>query len=319
MNKLDNKTRRLILRCLVDGNSIRTTARIAEVSKNTVSKLLIDAGKACADYQNKTLVHLPCTKIQCDEIWSFVYCKDKNVKTAKKAPPQSGDVWTWTAVCADTKLIPSWRLGDRSGATAIEFMDDLRSRLTNRVQLTTDGLKVYLEAVEGAFGGDIDYAMLIKMFGDDASKKGHAKKYSPSECTGIYKKNIEGRPDYVSTSYVERHNLTRRVSMRRFTPLTNAFSKKVENHAHSVALHTMYYNFCRIHQSLKVTPASEAGVTDRLFEIDDIIKLVDDAAPKPNRPKTYKTKNSNRPTTTRPSETKPDGSKVLPQGVALKC
>jgi len=295
MNKLDSKTREIILRCLVDGNSIRAPARITGVSKNTVNKLFIDAARVCADYQDKTLVNLSCKRIQCDEIWSFVYCKDKNVASAKKPPPKSGDVWTWTAVCADTKLIPAWRLGDRSSETAIEFMDDLCARLDNRVQLTTDGLGTYLNAVEGAFGGDVDYGMLIKSFGDDVTKKGHAKKYSPAECTGIYKKTVEGRPDpdHISTSYVERYNLTMRMSMRRFTRLTNAFSKKVENHAHSVALHTMYYNFCRIHQSLRVTPAMAAGVTDRLFDIKDIIKLIDEAAPKPNRPTTYKKKISN--------------------------
>ena len=295
MNKLDSKTRKLILRCLVEGISIRATARTAEVSKNTVSKLMIDAGRACADFQDKVLCGLPCRKIQCDEIWSFVYCKDKNVPKAKSAPMDAGDVWTWTAMCADTKLVPSWRVGDRSSMTAMELMDDLRSRLANRVQLTTDGHKAYLEAVEGAFGGDVDYAMLIKLFGGESGSKRHDKKYSPAECTGIRKRAIEGNPmeKDVSASYVERQNLTMRMSMRRFTRLTNAFSKKVENHVHSIALHFMYYNFCRIHQSLRVTPAMEAGVTDRLWELDDIIKLIDDAAPKPNRPETYRKRISN--------------------------
>ena len=294
MNKLDTKTRKLILRCLVEGMSIRATARTAEVSKLTVSRLMVAAGKACADYQDKALRELPCRKIQCDEIWSFTYCKDKTVKRAKAAPMDAGDVWTWTAICADTKLVPAWRVGDRSGMTAIDLMDDLRSRLASRVQLTTDGHKAYLEAVEGAFGGDVDYAMLVKIYGDQTGSKGHEKKYSPAECTGIKKTTIEGRPkdEEISTSYVERQNLTMRMSMRRFTRLTNAFSKKIENHHWSVALHFMYYNFCRIHQTLRVTPAMEAGVTDRLWDLEDIIKLVDDAAPKPSRPKTYKRRNS---------------------------
>ncbi|MDE0695968.1 MAG: IS1 family transposase [Boseongicola sp.] len=294
MNKLDTKTRKLILRCLVEGMSIRATARTAEVSKLTVSRLMVAAGKACADYQDKALRELPCRKIQCDEIWSFIYCKDKTVKRAKAAPMDAGDVWTWTAICADTKLVPAWRVGDRSGMTAIDLMDDLRSRLASRVQLTTDGHKAYLEAVEGAFGGDVDYAMLVKIYGDQTDSKGHEKKYSPAECTGIKKTTIEGRPkdEDISTSYVERQNLTMRMSMRRFTRLTNAFSKKIENHHWSVALHFMHYNFCRIHQTLRVTPAMEAGVTDRLWDLEDIIKLVDDAAPKPNRPKTYKRRNS---------------------------
>ena len=295
MNKLDRKTRKLILRCLVEGMSIRATARTAEVSKKTVVKLFVDATKVCAEFQDKTLRDLPCKRIQCDEIWSFVYCKDKNVRRAKSAPTEAGDVWTWTAICADTKIVPSWLVGDRSGATAIEFMDDLRPRLSNRVQLTTDGHKAYLGAVEGAFGGDVDYAMLVKIYGGSAGKTAE-KRYSPAECTGIKKRGITGDPDksHVSTSYVERQNLTMRMSTRRFTRLTNAFSKKVENHAHSVALHFMHYNFCRVHKSLGETPAMRAGVADRVFDLDDIIALIDEAAPKPNRPATYKKRgNSN--------------------------
>jgi len=290
MNRTDFKTRKLILRCLVEGMSARATARTAEVSKNTVLKYTVDAGKACADYQSKAFHNLPCTKIQCDEIWSFVYCKDKNVKRATNAPREAGDVWTWTAICADTKLVPCWRVGDRSGMTAIDLMDDLMPRLANRVQLTTDGLKAYLEAVEGAFGGDVDYAQLVKLYGESADGKRHDKKYSPATCTGAKKVVIEGNPDEdkISTSYVERQNLTMRMSMRRFTRLTNAFSKKVENHAHSVALHFMHYNFVRIHQTLRVTPAMAAGVTDTLWELDDLVKMIEEAAPKPNRPKTYR-------------------------------
>ena len=284
MNKLDTKTRKLIIRCLVEGQSIRSTARTADVSKNTVTKLLINAGKACADYQDKALRDLPCRRIQVDEVWSFIYAKEKNVARAKSAPPEAGDVWTWTAIDAETKLVPSWQVGDRSGETAIDFMDDLRPRLVNRVQLTSDGHKAYLEAVEGAFGGDVDYAQLIKLYGSESGVSSD-KRYSPAECTGTRKRRVEGNPDiaHVSTSYVERNNLTMRMSMRRFTRLTNAFSKKIENHTHSVALHFMYYNFCRQHKSLDgISPAMAAGVTDRLWDIEDIVRLVDEAAPRPS-------------------------------------
>ena len=290
MNKLPLQTRKLIIRCLVEGQSVRATGRTADVSKNTVTKLLIDAGKACADYQDKALRDLPCKRIQVDEIWSFIYAKQKNVARAKTAPPEAGDVWTWTAIDADTKLVPSWRVGDRSGETAIDLMDDLRGRLANRVQLTSDGHKAYLEAVEGAFGGDVDYAQLVKLYGSEGGVSSD-KRYSPAECTGIRKRRVEGNPDlaHVSTSYVERNNLTMRMSMRRFTRLTNAFSKKIENHTHSVALHFMYYNFCRQHKSLDgISPAMAAGVTDRLWDIEDIVRLIDEAAPQPKRPATYR-------------------------------
>ena len=293
MNKLDTKTRKLIIRCLVEGQSVRATARTADVSKNTVTKLLIDAGKACADYQDKALRDLPCQRIQVDEIWSFIYAKEKNVPRPKSAPPEAGDVWTWTAICADTKLVPLWRVGDRSGMTAIEFMDDLRPRLANRVQLTSDGHKAYLEAVEGAFGGDVDYAQLVKVYGDTPEAE---KRYSPPVCVGAGKRRVEGRPDpaHVSTSYAKRNNLTMRMSIRRFTRLTNAFSKKIENHAHSVALHFMHYNFCRQHKSSDgISPAMAAGVTDRLLDIEDIVRLVDEAAPKPGPRGPYKKRNSN--------------------------
>ncbi len=295
MNKLDIKTRALVLRCLVEGNSIRATARLADVSKNTVNKLLIDAGKACSKFHDEHVRNVNASIIQCDEIWSFTYAKQKNVKTAKAAPDHAGDTWTWTALDSESKLIVSYMVGGRDSEYAIEFMDDLRSRLANRVQLTTDGHKAYLEAVEGAFGGDVDYAQLIKMYGGPTGSKGHEKKYSPAECTGIKKRSVEGNPvkSLVSTSHVERQNLTMRMHMRRFTRLTNAFSKKVENHSYAVALHFMYYNFVRVHQTLKVSPAMEAGLTDRLWDVSDIIALVeaDGEAPKKRGP--YKKRVSN--------------------------
>ena len=288
MNKLPLETRKLVIRCLEEGQSIRATARTADVSKNTVVKLLTDAGKACADYQDRALRNLPCRHIQVDEIWSFIYAKEKNVARAKSAPAEAGDVWTWTAIDAETKLVPSWRVGDRSGMTAIDFMDDLRDRLAGRVQLTSDGHKAYLEAIEGAFGADVDYAQLIKLYGEAPDAQ---RRYSPATCIGARKRRVEGSPDpdHVSTSYAERNNLTMRMSIRRFTRLTNAFSKKIENHAHSVALHFMFYNFCRQHKSLGgISPAMAAGVTDRLWDIEDIVRLVDEAAPKPQRPATYR-------------------------------
>ena len=289
MNTLPRHKKVLIIKCLTEGMSLRAVARIADVSRNTVAKLLADAGKVCADYQDKALRNLPCKRIQADEIWSFVYAKAKNVARAKNAPPEAGDVWTWTAICADTKLIPSWRLGDRSGATALDFMDDLKGRLANRVQLTTDGHRAYLEAVEEAFGADVDYAMLVKLYGAGGSDRSPETRYSPSECIGTRMEVVEGNPDeaHVSTSYVERQNLTMRMSMRRFTRLNNAFSKRLEYLSASVALHFMHYNFCRIHKTLRVTPAMEAGVTDRLWEIGDIVDMVEADAPKPNRPTTY--------------------------------
>ena len=290
MNTLPRYKKVLILQCFVEGMSLRSTARVVDVSRNTVAKLLIDAGKACAEYQDETLRNLPCKRIQCDEIWSFVYAKEKNVPRAKSAPPEAGDVWTWTAMCADTKLVPSWRLGDGSGATAADLMDDLRGRLASRVQLTTDGHRAYLEAVEDAFGADVDYAMLVKIYGKGEPERTAEARYSPTECIGTRTELVTGNPEeaHISTSYVERQNLTMRMSMRRFTRLTNEFSKRPEYLAHSAALHFMYYNFCRIHQTLRVTPAMAAGVTNQLWEIGDIVRLVETAAPQPNRPATYK-------------------------------
>ncbi|MDE0003723.1 MAG: IS1 family transposase [Rhodospirillaceae bacterium] len=276
MNKLTADTRTRVIYALVEGNSIRSTARMVGVSKNTVVKLLIDAGKACAAYQDRALRDLPCRRIQVDEIWSFIYAKERNVARAKSAPPEAGDVWTWTAIDAETKLVPSWRVGDRSGMTAIDFMDDLRGRLAGRMQLTGDGHRAYLEAVEGAFGADVDYAQLIELYGEAPEAE---KRYSPATCIRARKRRVEGSPDpdHISTSYAERSNLTMRMSIRRFTRLTNAFSKKIENHAHSVALHFMHYNFCRQHKSLDgISPAMAAGVTDRLWDIEDIVRLVEE-------------------------------------------
>jgi IS1 family transposase len=274
MNKLPAEKRAQILHLLCEGNSLRATSRLADVAYNSVAKLFVDAARACLDYQDRTLRDLSCCRLQLDEIWSFVHCKQKNVAKAKAAPIDAGDVWTWVAIDAVTKLVPSWRIGDRSSETAIAFADDLAGRLANRVQITTDGHKAYLEAIEGAFGGDVDYGMLIKVYGPAPEGQ---RRYSPAECIGAHKERIEGNPDlkHISTSFVERQNLTMRMQMRRFTRLTNAFSKKVENHAHSVALHYMHYNFCRIHKTLRVTPAMAAGVTDRLWSVADIVAMLE--------------------------------------------
>ena len=290
MNRLPREKQTLILKCLVEGMGIRATARLVEVSKNTVAKLLQDAGKACAAYQDEALRGLWCNRIEVDEIWSFVYAKAKNVPRAKNAPPEAGDVWTWVAIDADTKLVPAWRIGDRTSMTAIDLMDDLGARIENRTQLTMDGHSTYLEAVEGVFDGDVDYAQLVKVYGDARSDGSPGTRHSPAECIDVKKVHVESDPDMdtVSTCYVERQNLTMRMSTRRFTRLTNAFSKKLENLSHAVALHFMHYNFCRIHNSLRVTPAKEAKIADRVWEVPDIVQLVEDAAPKPRPRGPYK-------------------------------
>jgi IS1 family transposase len=274
MNKLDRETRARVLHLLCEGSSLRAVTRLTGVSKKAVSRLMVDAGQAAAWYQDRVFRNLNCKRIQVDEIWAFVYAKQKNVALAKKAPANAGDVWTWTAIDADTKLIPSWFVGGRDSDAAIIFMDDLASRLANRVQLTSDGHKAYLEAVEGAFGADVDYAQLVKLYGESPDAE---KRYSPAVCIGAHKTRIEGNPDpkHVSTSYAERQNLNVRMHTRRFTRLTNAFSKKIENHAHSVALFAMYYNFVRIHQKLRTTPAMAAGVSKRLWEIGDIVDVLE--------------------------------------------
>jgi IS1 family transposase len=275
MNKLSRGDRARILHVFCEGNSIRAITRLTGASKKAVSKLLVDAGQAAAWYQDRVFRNLTCKRIQVDEIWAFVFAKQKNVATEKAAPLDAGDVWTWTAIDADTKLIPSWFVGARDSDAAIIFMDDLRSRLANRVQLTSDGHKAYLKAVEGAFGADVDYAQLVKLYG--AAPESAKGRYSPAECIGVHKQPIEGNPDpkYISTSYAERSNLSVRMHTRRFTRLTSAFSKKVENHAHSVALFAMYYNFVRIHKTLRTTPAMAANVTKHLWEIADIVSVLE--------------------------------------------
>ena len=274
MNKLDRAKRVHIIHLLVEGISMRATARIADVSFNTVAKLFIDTARMCAEYQDQAFHNLTCKRLQLDEIWSFVYAKAKNVPDEKRG--QAGDIWTWVGIDADTKLVPSWRIGNRDGATACEFVADLAGRLAHRVQITSDGHRPYLEAIEGAFGSEVDYAQLIKLYGETIDGQ---KRYSPAECVGIKKSKIVGNPDMccVSTSYVERQNLTMRMSIRRFTRLTNAFSKKIENHALSVALHYMHYNFCRIHTTLRVTPAMAAGISNHVWTIDEIVGLVEQA------------------------------------------
>lgn len=264
MNKLPLKTRVQILSMLCEGTSMRAVSRLADVSINTVAKMLIDAGKFCAAFHDEKVRGVKAKLIQCDEIWSFTYAKAKNVPLAKAAPNGAGDTWTWTGIEAQTKLIVSWLVGGRDSEYAMAFMDDMRARLSNRVQLTTDGHKAYLEAVEGAFGGDIDYAVLHKVYG--AAPESAKGRYSPAECIGTQKHRIEGDPDpqHVFTSYVERSNLTMRMHNRRFTRLTNAFSKKFESHVHMVAIWTVWYNWVRIHKSLRLTPAMAAGLTDRL-------------------------------------------------------
>ncbi len=275
MNKLPSEKRAQALQMMAEGVSLRAMTRLTGISRTTLLKLMADAGQAFSEYQDRTLVNLSCKRIQVDEIWAFVYAKQKNVPTAKNAPPNAGDAWTWTAIDADTKLVPSWLIADRSGASALVFMDDLAKRLANRVQLTSDGHKAYLEAVEGAFGGDIDFAQLVKIYGPSGEGE---KRYSPAECNGAIKHRVEGNPDpkHVSTSYAERQNLNMRMGMRRFTRLTNGFSKKLENHIHAVAIYFMHYNFVRIHQALKITPAMAAGVTGKLWEMSDMVKVLED-------------------------------------------
>lgn len=273
MNRLDAAQRVRVIKALVEGNSLRATARMTGVARMTVEKLLRDVSAACTAYQDEHLRNLTCKRIQCDEIWSFVYAKQRNLPVEKQEQFGYGDVWTWVAIDADSKLVVSWLVGDRGAKSAFALMDDLASRLAHRIQLTTDGHRVYLDAVESAFGSGVDYSMLVKIYG--AGRDTEAT-YSPAECISCRTVPIIGKPDpkHISTSAVERQNLTMRMSMRRFTRLTNAFSKKIENHRQSVALHFMYYNFVRIHQTLRITPAMAAGVTEKVWDVEDIVALL---------------------------------------------
>ncbi len=277
MNKLSIERQAQVIRVLCEGNSIRSTARITNTAINTVVNLLRDVGAACAKYQDRHLRDLPCKTIQCDEIWSFCYAKQKNVPENKQGRFGYGDVWTWTAIDADTKLVPSWFVGLRDAGCAFAFIRDLQSRLANRVQLTTDGHKVYLNVIDDVFGADIDYAMLVKIYGAEPAGEG---RYSPAKCNGTNSRVITGYPDTskISTSYAERHNLTMRMHMRRFTRLTNAFSKKLDNHMYAIALYFMHYNFARPHGTLANpyprTPAMAAGVSNHIWTVGEIVSLI---------------------------------------------
>ena len=276
MNRLYTQTQARVISCLIEGCSIRATVRMTGAAKNTIVKLLADIGCACAGYHNRTVRNLKVRRLQADEIWSFVGAKAKNTRLEKKQEGW-GDVWTWVGIDADTKLVVSYLVGGRDGGWASDFMEDCAKRISNRVQITTDGHKAYLEAVENAFGCDIDYAQLQKIYGAPSDEE--TRRYSPAKCIGCDMKVVSGDPDpkHVSTSYVERQNLTMRMHMRRFTRLTNGFSKKVDNHRHSVALHYMFYNFCRVHQTLRCTPAMEAGLTDHVWSLEELCALL----PKP--------------------------------------
>ncbi len=275
MYKLTTEKRIQALQMMAEGISLRAIVRLTGISRTTLHKLLEDAGQAFSEYQDRTLMNLPCKRLQVDEAWAFCYAKQKNVPTAKAAPEGAGDIWTWVGLDAQSKLAVSWYVGGRDSEAAMIFMDDLAKRLANRVQLTSDGHKAYLEAVEGAFGSDIDYAMLVKVYGPAPEGQ---RRYSPAECIGAIKHRVEGNPDpnHVSTSYAERQNLNIRMGNRRMTRLTNAFSKKAANHAHMMAIYFMHYNFVRIHQTLKVTPAMAAGVTPKLWEMVDMVKVLED-------------------------------------------
>ncbi|MDE3097836.1 MAG: DDE-type integrase/transposase/recombinase [Verrucomicrobiota bacterium] len=274
MNKLSKEEQVRVVACLVEGNSLRATVRMTGIHRTTIQKLLVELGAACSAYQDKVFRNLKCKRVQCDEIWSFVYAKDKNVPEEMRKQPGVGSVWTWVALDPDTKLVPCWFVSSRDAGAAYHFMHDLAGRLANRVQLTTDGHKPYLTAVEDAFGSEIDYATLQKIYGV-APEQGEVR-YSPAQCMGARRAVVLGNPDFrhVSTSHTERQNLTMRMQMRRFTRLTNAFSKKIENHEAAVALHYMHYNFARVHQTLRVTPAMEAGIADHVWGLEEIVNLL---------------------------------------------
>lgn len=284
MNRLDNIRRAMVVRCLVEGNSIRATVRMTGVAKNTAVKLLVDLGASCTQYMDAAMQNLTCKRLQADEIWSFVGAKQKNVRPRHlKDGKYAGDVWTWTVIDADTKLVPVWMLGGRDAAAARDFMEDLASRLVNRVQLTTDGHRAYLTEVDRAFGNDIDYAMLVKIYGEPVQND---TRYSPAVCIGCEREAIKGNQDddHISTSYAEHQNLSMRMSMRRFTRLTNAFSKKLENHAAAVAMYFTWYNFGRVHQTLDTTPAVAAGMANHVWTVDELISLLVAVEPKSTRP-----------------------------------
>lgn len=277
MNKLPAAKRAQILTMMVEGVSIRAISRMTGASKNTIVKLLADAGQACSEYQDRTLRSLPCKRVQVDEIWAFVGMKQKNVPEARKGELGVGDVWTWTSICADTKIVPAWFVGHRDQPHARAFMLDLASRMAGRIQLTSDGFRPYKDAVSDAFAGEVDYAMLVKSYGQDPSNAPE-RRYSPAVCIGAEKKAVSGTPDkkHISTSYVERQNLNIRMGLRRFTRLTNAFSKKMENHVHALSIYFMHYNFCRIHTTLRVTPAMAAYVSQKLWSMDDVVAMIEE-------------------------------------------
>lgn len=292
MNKLSKERRAQILGMMVEGVSIRAISRLTGASKNTITKLLAEAGQACSDYQDKALRNLPCKRVQVDEIWSFVYAKQRNVPNEFQGQFGIGDVWTWTAICADTKLVPSWFVGSRNTECAEIFIADLASRLSSRGQLTSDAHHPYLHAVSSSFKREVDYSMLVKLYGQAPDGQ---RRYSPPICVGADKRPMIGNPDpaHISTSYAERQNLTMRMHMRRFTRLTNAFSKKLSNHEHAIAIYFMHYNFARIHQTLRLTPAMEAGVTDHVWTMEDVVEMVDAVAPQPGKRGPYKDRISN--------------------------
>ena len=292
MNKLSVTKRAQILTLLVEGMSLRAISRATDASINTISNLLVDAGEACSVYHDETVRRVRAKRVQVDEIWSFTYAKQKNVAMAKAAPEGAGDTWTWTAMDADSKLIVSWLVGPRDAGSAFTFVSDLADRLATRVQFTSDGLRLYLDAVEDTFGADIDFAQLIKLYGSTQETE---TRYSPAQCQGTISKSITGHPDpkHISTSYVERQNLTMRMSMRRFTRLTNAFSKKLMNHVHHVSLYFVHYNFCRVHKTLRMSPAMVAGVTDTLRDTEWIVGLINERAAKPGPRGPYKKRISN--------------------------
>jgi IS1 family transposase len=287
MNKLPLAKRVLILNMLCEGSSLRSISRVADVSINTVTKLLVDAGETCLTLHDETVRNVKSERVQCDEIWSFNYCKQRTVGKAKAAPLDAGDVWTWTAIDADTKLMITYAVGDRTLASGRLFVQDLSERLADRVQLTADGHAAYVQAVEGAFGDDVDFAQLVKIYRGSTSPAG---RYSPPECIGARKHRVTGNPDeaHISTSYVERSNLSIRMANRRFTRLTNAFSKKIDNHLYALALYFAFYNFVRIHKTLKVTPAMAAGITEKLWSLEDIAERIEAARPQPGKRGTYK-------------------------------